>query len=249
MQPIHHGQLVGIPLARHRIVGLQLEGGPVLLQGGLVVELEMGDEPERGMRFRQPRIELQRLAGRYLRLRERFADGSVVVVVGPQGQRVGQSGIGERVIRIVRDRLLEVSRRLPDAFAVAPVPEIPAAQVEVVRLHAGGRGLHAHELALQRLGDRAGDLVLDGEDALQLAVVGLRPEMESVLDVDQLRGDAQGVSLAAHRAFQERVHAQVGADLLHGRSRPAQREGRGAGGDAQAVDVRQRVDQLLGDPF
>ena len=43
------------------------------------------------------------------------------------------------------------------------------------------------ELSLQLIGNRLGDLALDGEDIGQIAIVGLCPEMRVGAGIDQLR--------------------------------------------------------------
>ena len=62
----------------------------------------------------------------------------------------------------------------------------------------------ASELQLQGSGDGLGDIVLDGEDVGELAVVAFGPEMIAVLCVDQLRGHADPASRAADAPFENR---------------------------------------------
>jgi len=97
--------------------------------------------------------------------------------------------------------VLEKLQRLAQRFAGAFVSEVTALQVEIVRFQISVRGLDAHQRALQRRRDRACDLVLHREDAFQLAVVGVRPQMIAVAGVDQLRGEADAQLSAACRAY------------------------------------------------
>src|SRR2546423_15405784 len=103
-----------------------------------------------------------------------------------------QTDVGQRVGWVLVDRLLVVGDRLVERLGVPLFPEIPAFQVQVVRLLARRRGLDAaaQQLVPQRLRDGARDLVLQGEDALQLAVVALRPEVVAVAHLDELRRHA-----------------------------------------------------------
>src|SRR3546814_4580246 len=67
--------------------------------------------------------------------------------------------------------------------------------IDAVRLLAGGaEALLGVELRLHRGHDVLGDVVLDGEDVLQLAVVLLGPEVLAGLGVDELNGDAQALT-------------------------------------------------------
>ena len=57
------------------------------------------------------------------------------------------------------------------------------------------------------------DLVLDLENVVQLAVVGLRPQVRVGAGLDQLRGDPDRVAGLADRAFQHVGHVQRARDL------------------------------------
>jgi hypothetical protein len=65
----------------------------------------------------------------------------------------------------------------------------------------------------ERLGNGFGDLGLDGEDALELAVVGLRPHAEAVRDVHELGADTDLIAVLSHAAAQQIRHAQLLPDL------------------------------------
>ena len=59
-------------------------------------------------------------------------------------------------------------------------------------------------------GDNAlGDLVLDGEDVGEVAVVALCPDVVAGRRVDKLRGDAQALAGLAHAAFEHVAHAEL----------------------------------------
>ena len=99
--------------------------------------------------------------------------------------------------------------------------------------------------------DLGGDLGLDLEDVVDLAVEGLRPQLRVVGDADQLRRDADAVLAVrgtgpAHGAFHHVVDAQVLGDLPHGLARAVVLGGAGAGDDAEAADRGQAAGDLLG---
>src|SRR5262249_23051791 len=97
--------------------------------------------------------------------------------------RERETDVRHRVVRVCRDRALEVL----DAFANAGRGEsnvaVPALEVELIRLETRRRLLAdtsfliAGELRTQRGGDLHGHVRLDGEDVAQLAVVRLGPEV------------------------------------------------------------------------
>ena len=115
-----------------------------------------------------------------------------------------------------------------------------------VRGRLGNQRSAGNEHRPERLHDRARQLVLDREDALQLPVVALRPEVIAALAVDQLRSNAQGIPFATHAALQDGGDAELLADLPYTEVLALVGKGRRPRDDANAVDVRQRVDQLLG---
>ena len=61
--------------------------------------------------------------------------------------------------------------------------------------------------------DRPGNLVLNSEDVLQLAVVTLRPTVSAGNSIDELGADADAITGAADAAFEDVAHAELAADL------------------------------------
>ena len=61
---------------------------------------------------------------------------------------------------------------------------------------------------LQGAGNRLGDVVLDGEDVGQLAVVAFRPQVITVLRVDELCGDADASARPADTPFEDGADAE-----------------------------------------
>ena len=69
-------------------------------------------------------------------------------------------------------------------------------QKKQVGLGIGIPGLRclAEQSDFQLRHDLAGDLILDGEDIVERAVISLRPKMIAILGLDQLDGDPQAVA-------------------------------------------------------
>ncbi len=162
-------------------------------------------------------------------------------------------GLGE--IRVFVDGRLEKIQGLAVRFETRPGVEIEPLEIKAVRLGVfrgplpeGGLfpDLQSH---LQAVHDRCRDLVLDSEDIGHFPVVALRPEMEAVLDVDELGRDAQMVAGLAYAPFEHGLDIEPPADLPDIEVHAFESEGRGAGHDPQVLNVGQGIDQLLSDPF
>jgi hypothetical protein len=63
------------------------------------------------------------------------------------------------------------------------------------------------QFRLERADDGLGDLVLEGEQVLQLTVVALGPEVGARRCVDQLGADANALAGGAYAALQHVAHA------------------------------------------
>ena len=81
------------------------------------------------------------------------------------------------------------------------------------------------------------------------AVVGLREQMKSALHIDELRRDPQLLTRTPHAPFQHVPHVQRVADLAHRHALAVEAERRGARRDVEALDRRECVQQLFGDPI
>ena len=82
--------------------------------------------------------------------------------------------------------------------------ELDGLEIKRVRLGIGRACLRrrAEQRDLELLHHVGRDLVLDREDVVELAVVGLRPQVRVGAGLDQLRRDPHRVARLAHRAFQ-----------------------------------------------
>src|SRR5436189_5661742 len=83
------------------------------------------------MRARHRLVERERLARVYLsaRVRVRDRNGAVIDI---ERIRIRQYGVGRRVARVLRDRLLEIRDRLGDAFLGPLVPGEPPLEIEPI---------------------------------------------------------------------------------------------------------------------
>ena len=68
---------------------------------------------------------------------------------------------------------------------------------------------------LQRAGDALGDLVLEVEEVVDDAVIGIGPEMRAACRIDELRGDAHAVAGLAQAALEHVADAELARDLAH----------------------------------
>src|SRR5438876_782524 len=155
--------------------------------------------------------------------------------------------------RIELDRLLEEGNRLEYAFLAALVPTVSALQVERVGLEvvriALRRGIRdvGQESGAQRAHDGPGDLVLNGEHVVQRTIVALRPEVAPVVGRGELRRDAQPITRLPHRPLEHGRDAEQGADGADVLRLSLEGKRGRARGDPQAVDLGERVDQLVAD--
>src|SRR6185503_20681270 len=102
---------------------------------------------------------------------------------------------------------------VPSVRAVLPV-QIELVGFYVVGLTVGESSiLRGGQLELEAIGDGAGDLVLNCEHVLELAVVTLGPDVITVADVDELRRDTHPVPGATHASFENCFDVELLTDL------------------------------------
>src|SRR5262245_49675976 len=99
------------------------------------------------------------------------------------------------------------------------VQQVTSAQVEVVRGHIA-RALSmqttrvpGQQLDLEGLHHVACDFLLDGEDVLCVALEDLRPEVKTILDLDELCSDAHALAGFAHATFEKGLDIEESAHL------------------------------------
>ena len=95
---------------------------------------------------------------------------------------------------------------------------------------------------------RAGDLILQLEHVLEVAVVPVGPEMGIGRGIDELPGDAQPTAGAAHAPFEDVADSELPPDLADVHRPVLVGEGRVAGDNEELRKARQRGDNVLDDP-
>src|SRR5215472_14117096 len=101
--------------------------------------------------------------------------------------------------------------------------------------------------AAQRGCDVFGNFVLNGEKVVGGSIKSLRPAVIAGARFNELNGNSQAVVRFADASLEERAHLQVAADFADVCSRTAELERSSAGYNAQAIHVRESVDQFLGE--
>ena len=171
------------------------------------------------MRFPEPAVEGQRLRAGFF--------GSGVGLVRLQGSgfpklRIGhgEGGVGLGVVRVLRDRLLEVLNPLATPLRGVPQVTVSALEIVLVGLQIPGGllvkpGLFiGRELRLEGGREVQRHVRLDREHVGELTVVRLDPEVSVGFRVDELRDDAHPIANPPHAAFEERRDLESRPDLL-----------------------------------
>ncbi len=76
-------------------------------------------------------------------------------------------------------------------------------------------GRFADDLRKQRRRDLCGNFVLHRENIVQVAIVGVRPQVKAVVDTNQLRRDPHPVATLAHRPLEDMINIQAAPDLAN----------------------------------
>ena len=100
---------------------------------------------------------------------------------------------------------------------------------------------------LQRGGHVRGDVVLDDEDVPHRAVVGVRPQVETVGDADELRRYAHRVALPPDTALEHVGDVEHVADEAQVFVLALEAEGGGTAGDLQVRYLRELVQEFFGE--
>ena len=235
------------------VVRVEAEGPPLVVDRQVVVLLDEVDCRQDAVHVAVVVVEgkgdFQRRPDQHLGVGTALAP-----VVDPGlAEHAGLPGVGVRIAGVELDRPLEQAQRPGVVLALAAMVQHLAGEDALVGRHVvggqPGRAVARRRLDPPRQGgdDRGRDLVLDGEDVLEVAVVALGPEVVVGLGVDQLHGDAHPLPDLAHAAFDDVLHAELGGELLH-LDRPALELERGVARDhEQLAEPRQLGDDVLGD--
>ena len=165
-------------------------------------------EASGSMRFGKTALEIQRFGACRKNTLKRHIH---VVVQKKKGIAVGNTGIGARVERVEFDSLGEHSFCKTVICSGVPVEKLPSPEVVGVSFDIPRRRLFDSLLFfrqqpdLELVDDGVCDLVLDGEDVGQVAVITIGPKMAAVLAVDELPGDTHALAGFSHAAFQQEL--------------------------------------------
>ena len=107
------------------------------------------------------------------------------------------------------------------------------------------RGCQLHR---QRSRDHPSDFSLNGEDIVQVPVVGLSPHVITRRAVDELRGDPDTVIGRTDPPFEHVPHPQLSTHLLRLDCPSLVRECRGPCDDREPVEPRELRDEIFGHP-
>ena len=198
------------------------------------------------MRFREIHVEREGA------LRRSQTAVSLPAEVGLHSLRAGHQRPGAGIIRVDLDRALTQSNHGIETSRVAEGQILllghqhESVGVGVARAAlCDGLLLVRQQLESHRPDDRLRDLVLQGEDVVQVAVVALGPDVIAARAFDQLGGDAHALAGLAHAALEHMTDLELPRDLGHVDVFALERKGRIAG------DHRKRGDlaQVGGDVF
>ena len=129
--------------------------------------------------------------------------------------------MGRSKIRVELDGLGEQLQRFGGGLAGHLMRAGHPAQKVVISVQTfGGLALRSFDLGPLQLGrdrpDNArGDLILQIEDVLAIAIEMICPQMRAGRSIDQLRRDPHAVPGLANAAFNDVAHAQLATHLLH----------------------------------
>src|SRR6266550_8556382 len=105
--------------------------------------------------------------------------------------------------------------------------------------------MRSEQSHFQRLSDRPGDFLLNGEDIFQFAIVRSRPELNSVRSVHECSYDTHSIALLAHRAIQKGAHTQLLANRFRCLFPVFEAERRTATDDLEPANLSQSCDQFF----
>eukprot|EP01034_Spumella_vulgaris_P023460 gene23459-29677_t len=155
-----------------------------------------------------------------IRLQLSQALGIVTEAVQIQiAERRRQMRPGQRELRIGLHRLAVMAASVEIVLITAEAQLVgQTAQISVVGSGIASSGLierlglGSGQAGVQRISDRLRDFAFDTEDAVQLAIVGFRPQMLVGIGADQLDIDPHRVAILLHATFQQMGDTETTGD-------------------------------------
>jgi hypothetical protein len=129
--------------------------------------------------------------------------------------------VSVRIIWVEREGAVKQVQCLSVVRPIRTVVQHLGGEHALISRHAVGRlavrtvvcgGLDA---AGERRGNRAGHLVLNGEDILKLAVVAFSPNVSVGFSIDQLHCDPDAIASLSYASLENIIDAKFARDLLH----------------------------------
>src|SRR5437867_10068805 len=102
---------------------------------------------------------------------------------------------------------------------VPAVPGVPAAQIKLVRLDvirmtlAKRLVLRRGQFEFQLIDNVSRDLVLDLKNVLEVSIVAFRPDLITIVGVDELSANAHSLIHSAHASLEDGLHIQELSDF------------------------------------
>src|SRR5687767_6278912 len=194
------------------------------------------------MRFGKLGRQLDGAAARRFRA-GKIGRGRVEVLVEKRAT-IRDSAVSECVSWIELDRALE---HLPGELmraAAMLMEELPAPQVNLVCLNICRRYLLDRLLFVfgehhtQGGHDAGCNLILDGENILELAVITLGPELSVVAGIHELRGEPESLTRFAHASLEHSSNLKLPSDFANVLVLVLEGEGRSPRRDLERLDLR-----------
>src|SRR5258708_28640369 len=144
-----------------------------------------------------------------------------------------QTGVRGSITWIVPKRTLERLFRFRQTLRRVALIPIQFLQVALESLYVCGTVSRSSQLHLQGVGNRAGDIVLDGKNIRHLAVITFRPQMRFIGYLDKLRRYPNAIARSADAALENGSYSETLTDGAQVRFFTAKGERRSAGDHPQ----------------
>ena len=249
LEPGIADQQVGIPRA-----------GPIgaVIGGGSPAKIEavVQYEAQRRLNLGERRGKRHRAFGRDNgRVGRGVQSRAVEILVADGQQRAGARGISRSKFGIGSDRRVEEAERGAVRRLVARlIVLLPPAQIGVERSRIVGSApamdrWRQEESHLERIGDVARNLILNGEGVAGIPVEPLRPAFESGRRLDQVCTDPHRATVALDAAFEDVGDAELRRDRARVERAPLERQRRRSRRNLDLAEAGERRAQLFGEPF
>src|SRR3984893_8036957 len=171
------------------------------------------------MRLRQLVIDLESMHGCRLSVLANFLRGNVARIT-QEIIGIGKTRIGQSVLWISLNRLLEIINRPGKASFGPLVPVIETLKVELISLWVLGvvlgelRGLLAGQFGSQVVVNLLRDVFLNAEQISDLAIVLSAPQFRTIGNADQVSLNRQGIPTLGNASQQHSVDTKLLAHFL-----------------------------------